>query len=80
MSKPFRNTFFNKYFDYDAACDAGYINLPNKDRKVAKTEQVDACLLVDRNANGDIIGVEILGVAQLMTQQGFQNETKLVKS
>jgi len=71
MAKPFRTEFFNKYFNYDPTCDAGYINIPNKDRKIVRTQEVGNCILIDKNEAGDVIGVEILGVASLMIEQGL---------
>jgi len=55
-----------KRFKFDPTCDGGYINFPSQDKKVASTEQLNTCILVDKNSEGEIIGVELLGVKGLL--------------
>lgn len=47
---------------YDHMADAMYISL--KEGKVAKTKEVVVDVFIDTNADGDVLGIEILFVAQ----------------
>lgn len=51
---------------YDPEADAMYISLGDAD--VAGTEAVGDGTILDRDENGEIIGIELLGVSQRVSQ------------
>lgn len=44
---------------YDTDADAAYIRL--SDHKVARTAEIDSGTLVDLDADGQVVGVEVIG-------------------
>lgn len=49
---------------YDESSDAVYISLGLADRLVSRTEQLDAGTLVDLDAHGNLIGIEVIQPAR----------------
>jgi uncharacterized protein YuzE len=48
---------------YDNVADALYIQLA--DGEVARTEEIDSCILVDVASNGKILGIEVIRPARI---------------
>ena len=58
-------------FEYDKKADAGYIYLkyPLKDGECKKTEEVNENVILDFDAAGKIIGVEILNASKMLNKK-----------
>ena len=52
------------YITYDADADAVYVRLASPELDVADTREVDWQRTVDYDENGELIGVEFLGVSR----------------
>ncbi|MAE13662.1 DUF2283 domain-containing protein [Candidatus Woesearchaeota archaeon] len=66
--------------EYDKEVDAAYIYLkfPIKDREVKKTKQVHENINLDFDANGKLIGVEILNATKILNKEDFQVDKQMV--
>jgi uncharacterized protein YuzE len=47
---------------YDPEADALYVRLAPKHAPVVETREVEPGILMDFNANGQVVGIEVLGV------------------
>ena len=58
-------------FEYDQEADTGYIYLkyPLKDGECKKTEEVNENVILDFDAAGKIIGVEILNASKMLNKK-----------
>jgi uncharacterized protein YuzE len=59
--------------EYDSKADAIYIRL--KDATVASTREVDNNLIVDLDAKGKMVGIELLFVSDYLSPEDIDNFT-----
>jgi len=57
-----------KNFEYDPLADCAYISLSTQRIQPISTEIISENILVDRDGNGNIIGVELLFVRKLLKE------------
>ena len=46
----------------DAEADALYLRIAPRDATVADTQEIEPAVILDKDASGHVIGIEILGV------------------
>ncbi len=58
-------------FEYDREADAGYIYLkyPLKDGECKRTEEINENIILDFDAAGKLIGVEILNASKVVNKK-----------
>jgi len=66
-------------FEYDQEADAGYIYLkyPLKDGECKKTEEVNENIILDFDAAGKLIGVEILNASKVVSKKVIEEAIAL---
>lgn len=69
------------FVTYDSEADALYVRLADPDVEVAETDEVvDARIMVDYDAAGGVIGVEILGATRSLDLTGVPEADKVAEA
>ena len=57
---------------YDKNADALYISI-NENDKVSETQEVRPDLFIDKNSQGSLLGIEILGISKQIPTEQLKN-------